>query len=150
MGIDRFQGHCLAIAMSAVLESLFIDNLSKGSMHVTWMPRLETIDMTLRSLIFFLTAYMVWNDFAQINHRNLVGLRDSIGLHVGFIYLLAVSLLGSSIFSVVWLFLPAHLRRQFLGRAETTPCESEARAEEDAQPLLLHCDEFTAAKRRAA
>jgi hypothetical protein len=147
--IDRFQGHCLAIAMSAVLESLFIDHLSKGSVYASWMPRIETIDMTLRSLIFFLTTYMVWNDFAQINHRDMVGLRDSIGLHVGFIYLLAMSLFVSSMFSLVWLFMPAHLRRKCLGRTEAT-CESEARAEEDAQPLLLHCDEFTAHKRRAA
>merc|ERR1712014_17252 len=98
-------------AMSAVLESLFIDHLSKGSVYASWMPRIETIDMTLRSLIFFLTTYMVWNDFSQINHRDMVGLRDSIGLHVGFIYLLAMSLLVSSMFSLVWLFMPAHLRR---------------------------------------
>merc|ERR1712093_436200 len=59
--LDRFQSHCLALSMSAVLESFFIDYVSKMA-HMSCIPRVDVVDSVLRTFICGITAVVVFAD----------------------------------------------------------------------------------------
>merc|ERR1712232_337865 len=127
--MDRFQSHCLALSMFAVLESLFVDWLFKVSMKTDWLPIADRVDSVLRSVIAFSATFVMFSDAKEVQRRsddsgmgNGTGMiwlfaslhERSTSLLIGFIYFLLLVLLTSSVFSIVWLFVPASFKRQIV------------------------------------
>eukprot|EP00928_Gymnodinium_smaydae_P096867 TRINITY_DN8640_c0_g2_i1.p1 TRINITY_DN8640_c0_g2~~TRINITY_DN8640_c0_g2_i1.p1 ORF type:complete len:1079 (-),score=302.31 TRINITY_DN8640_c0_g2_i1:208-3444(-) len=131
--MDRFQSHCLALSMSAVLESLFIDWLSKTALSVHWLPRTDMIDSLLRAAIAATALVVVSSDAREVHSfqseagmsEGSIGLglvtslrSDSTGLLVFFVILIFVGLILSSAGSVLWILSPRWLQRRILGQSK--------------------------------
>lgn len=121
--MDRFQSHCLALAMSAVLESLAIDWLTKTSKNLSWFPKVDMVDSMLRALICSVTTFMICVDASEIERYNVLELHasfeaDSTRLLVAFVYIIFCGLLLSSFCSVSFLILPKRWQHRVLGRGE--------------------------------
>lgn len=116
--MDRFQSHCLACSMAAVLESLFIDWLAAASRHVLWLPNPYVSDTLLRAGIAFMSTLLVFTDAYQVVHHSddhqykylvwtFASLRfNSSRLLLLLLYIIIAGLFISSVCSIVWLFLP--------------------------------------------
>lgn len=137
--IDQFQTHCLALSMSAVLESLFIDWLTKTTTTNGWLPRHDTTDSILRAIICGTTTVVIFSDARQVQyfkkeiseeelqswHFGWQNLRlftdyneESSRLLVFLIYVIFFGMVLSSVFSVLWVLLPRWLWRRMLGKEE--------------------------------
>eukprot|EP00929_Paragymnodinium_shiwhaense_P109260 TRINITY_DN7564_c0_g1_i2.p1 TRINITY_DN7564_c0_g1~~TRINITY_DN7564_c0_g1_i2.p1 ORF type:complete len:571 (+),score=83.66 TRINITY_DN7564_c0_g1_i2:342-2054(+) len=127
--MDRFQSHCLALSMSAVLESLFIDWLSKVSLKTHLVPKPNKVDLVLRALLAVAATYVIFSDADEVrssldgdselmNNYHLwlfANLREpSTRLLVCFIYFLIGGLLVSSCCSILWLVTPVTVKRRML------------------------------------
>mmetsp|Transcript_40852 Transcript_40852/g.89375 ORF Transcript_40852/g.89375 Transcript_40852/m.89375 type:complete len:820 (-) Transcript_40852:221-2680(-) len=128
--MDRFQSHCLALSMSSVLESLFVDYLSKASAHFPIATgRLhEIMDSLLRASICFVTAAVMYTDAQSVENFSEVGSVDgsgavtlyaSFGSHstrllVAFVYTIFTGLIASSVLSLAFIMAPSRWRRQLL------------------------------------
>jgi len=139
--MDRFQSHCLALSMSSVLESLFIDHIKMGGISAVWLPCPDRIDAILRALICGLAAVVVCADARQVQETSILDVRSALGtpstqLLVGFIYLLALCLVTSSAWAFLWLVIPKRWLRRLQGMDEdqTSSCSIGS----EAVPLLLH------------
>lgn len=125
--MDRFQSHCLALSMSSVLESLFIDYLAKPTSQIPWAPSPASVDATLRALICWLTTLVMLRDAWEVKRYNSLLVyasfeADSTRLLVLFIYIMFIGLITSSSGSVVWIFLPRRYQRWFLGKDDGPSC----------------------------
>jgi len=122
--MDRFQSHCLALSMSSVLESLFIDYLSKTLIaSLFWFPRPDTIDVCLRSTIAAATCFVIITDANEIQGYNILGITsifwaDSTQLLVAFVYIVFFGLITTSIINMVWIAMPRRYQRAILGEKE--------------------------------
>jgi len=127
--MDRFQSHCLALSMSSVLESLFIDYLSKTTLTIAWAPRADTVDATLRSMIAWQATYIIFTDATEVKRYSSLSLYTSFqagstGLLVAFVYLIFFGLILSSAINMIWMITPRTWQRKLLGKEETpTPLE---------------------------
>jgi len=128
--MDRFQSHCLALSMSSVLESLFIDYLSKTTLHIAWAPRADTVDATLRALICWFATFIIFTDACEVKRYNALELytsfeADSTRLLVLFVYVIFFGLIASSTANIAWMALPRRYQRKLLGKNEVpTPLPS--------------------------
>jgi len=111
--LDRFQTHCLALTMSAVLQSLVVDYLLKtGLFDLSWAPRSHVVDTVLRTAICLTTIFVFFADFCElVKQQDAQGLYGTFHAHsskllVGFVWLIFMCLGASSIFSTLWLVLP--------------------------------------------
>merc|ERR1711879_575849 len=69
--LDRFQSHCLALTMAAVLQSLVLDYLLKtGLFDLPWAPKSHKIDTTLRTIICLTTILTFISDFFDLLRVN--------------------------------------------------------------------------------
>lgn len=64
--LDRFQSHCLALSMAAVLESFLVDYISKRTSHVSWVPRSDVVDVALRTFICVITTITIFADAWEV------------------------------------------------------------------------------------
>lgn len=123
--LDRFQCHCLALSMSAVLQSLVMDYLSRHSSPVvTALPwRTNAVDILLRTVICFMTILVFVNDFCTVKHSNTRGLYGTFHAHstqllVGFLYIVFLALGISSACSTLWLVLPAPMWKGLIQKSQ--------------------------------
>jgi len=146
--MDRFQSHCLALSMSSVLESLFVDYLAKPTLHISWAPRVEQVDSTLRAFICFLTAGIIIKDFREVKRYNSLLMyatfeADSTRLLVLFIYVMIFGLTVSSTGSILWMLIPRKWQRRIIGEKDepaepappTKPSPEKTKLAELAVPL---------------
>jgi len=78
--LDKFQSHCLAIAMAAVLQSLIIDHISKSMALPVWSPSPYVLDSFLRSVISVVAGAVIVYDLSVVealNFQQLVGLSST-------------------------------------------------------------------------
>lgn len=135
--MDRFQSHCLALAMSAVLESLCIDWLQKASKNLSWFPKVDTVDSVLRALICCATTFMICYDASEIKRYNVLDeyasfQAGSTQLLVALVYIIFCGMLLASFLSFGFRSLPANWQRWVLGKSEddstpSTKPESDGR-----------------------
>lgn len=121
--LDRFQSHCLALSMSAVLETFFVDYLAKMALHATWMWPVESVDAFLRTSICIITAIVIFSDASEVDQISALTLYtntniDSTGLLVALVYIIFVGLGLSSVFTIIWFFLPRKLQHRLIGKDE--------------------------------
>lgn len=121
--LDRFQSHCLALAMSSVLESLFIDWMLKTPNRPKWLARVENIDWILRGVICYATTYTVFADAQEVRGTGSLRLytswdSPSSSLLITFIYIVFFGLLSSATWSLAWIFMPRQFHHWLLGRLE--------------------------------
>merc|ERR1711879_829110 len=114
--LDRFQSHCLALTMAAVLQSLVMDYLLKtGVFELQWAPRAHVIDMLLRTMICFTTISIFMSDFCDLLRvSDAGGLYRSFHGHsskllLAFAWMIFMCLGTSSVLSTLWLLLPTAL-----------------------------------------
>jgi hypothetical protein len=134
--LDRFQSHCLALSMCAVLESFFIDYISKTAVHIPWFPRVDDIDSILRISICAITAVVIFSDASEVDQNSALTLytsvnTDSTGLLVGFVYIILIGLGLSSVFTFTWFMIPRRLQRYIIGKDEDTGEDLHARNAQD-------------------
>lgn len=127
--MDCFQSHCLALSMTAVLESMFIDYYSKTTVHLPWTPRPEVVDAVLRALISGLTTYVIFHDASAVTHHHAFDLYTSFQaastkLLVAFVFLTFTLLISSSIFNLVCALTPRSWRKRCIRRDEEDPIEA--------------------------
>lgn len=128
--MDRFQSHCLALSMSSVLESLFIDYLSKTTLHVTWAPRAEQVDSMLRACICWFATYIIFRDAYEVKRYGTLKLYTSFQsgstrLLVLFIYIIFFGLVASSAGNVFWMMLPRRAQKRILGKEDLPDVDPE-------------------------
>lgn len=138
--LDRFQSHCLALSMSAVLESFFIDYFSKMAVHIPWSPRVDAIDSFLRISICGITAVVIISDASQVDQNRALALYTSVntnstGLLVGLVYVLLIGLGLSSVFTIIWFILPRRLQHHIIGKDEDRECTYHEVPMQDAHTL---------------
>jgi len=114
--LDRFQSHCLALAMSAVLQSLVMDYLLRHSTH--WKNfgyRTHLTDVLLRTIICVMAILVFVTDFCRVqrsdNRGRPLAAFGSFHAHSqhllgGFVYIVFLGLGLSSACSLFWLVLP--------------------------------------------
>jgi len=128
--MDRFQSHCLALSMSSVLESLFIDYLSKTTVHVAWAPRLEQVDSMLRACICWFATFVIFRDAYEVKRYSTLKLYTSFQsgstrLLVLFIYIIFFGLIASSTGNVFWMMLPRRMQKRILGKEDLPDVDPE-------------------------
>jgi len=133
--MDRFQSHCLALAMSAVLESLCIDWLQKASKNLSWFPKVDTVDSLLRALICCALTFTICYDASEIKRYNVLDeyasfQAGSTQLLVALVYIIFCGMLLASFLSFGFRSLPANWQHWVLGKAEDncTKPESDGRS----------------------
>jgi len=113
--LDRFQSHCLAFAMAAVLQSLVLDYLYGISILKT-----DALESVLRTAITFMAVGFLVVDLFELKHSDDVrGLYASFHGHsskllVGVVYFLFFFLSVSSAASLAWIVLPVQVWRRLL------------------------------------
>lgn len=138
--MDRFQSHCLALAMSSVLESLFIDYLSKTTVKLQWAPQVDNVDAVLRAMICWVTTLMIFTDACQVKRYNALLLytsfaADSTRLLVLLVYIIFFGLLLSSSCNIVWLVMPRRWQRELLGKDDDDKPKSDSPIGGDGSPV---------------
>lgn len=119
--MDRFQSHCIALAMSSVLESLFIDYFTRMAGQITWAPRAEAVDSIMRALICWFAAIIIFTDVCEVRRHNLLELytsfeAESTRLLVLFVYVMFFGLILSSLCNIAWMGLPRRWQHKILGK----------------------------------
>lgn len=114
--LDRFQTHCLALSIASVMQSCIVDYIkNSGLLDLRWAPRDHTVDTLIRTTICFLAICVFVSDLCDLQERggnDMVALYGSFHGHstkllVGLIYMIFLCLGTSSVFSTLWLVLPA-------------------------------------------
>jgi len=128
--MDRFQSHCLALSMSSVLESLFIDYLSKTMHTVTWAPRAEQVDSMLRACICWFATFIIFRDAYEVKRYSTLKLYTSFQsgstrLLVLFIYIIFFGLIASSMGNVFWMMMPRRVQKRILGKEDVPDVDPE-------------------------
>mmetsp|Transcript_116922 Transcript_116922/g.261421 ORF Transcript_116922/g.261421 Transcript_116922/m.261421 type:complete len:548 (-) Transcript_116922:31-1674(-) len=140
--LDRFQSHCLALSMAAVLQSLVMDYLLKtGVFELQWAPRSHVIDVSLRTMICLTTISIFMSDFCYLLRvSDAGGLYRSFHGHsskllLAFAGLIFMCLGTSSVMSTLWLILPPALWKRMCckgcssvvsgGHGDMSPATSE-------------------------
>eukprot|EP00933_Yihiella_yeosuensis_P028230 TRINITY_DN22059_c0_g1_i1.p1 TRINITY_DN22059_c0_g1~~TRINITY_DN22059_c0_g1_i1.p1 ORF type:complete len:304 (-),score=15.01 TRINITY_DN22059_c0_g1_i1:113-922(-) len=120
--MDRFQSHCLALAMSAVLETLFIDHMTKSLVLLRYLPSPAKMDSMLRSAICCLAMHTLVVDGLSIDAGVtgiLAGLTgNATGMLLSFVYFLSAALMVSSVWALLWFICPSELRAKMIGKSE--------------------------------
>jgi len=124
--LDRFQAHCLALCMSAVLQSLVLDYLiNAGLFKLSWVPRSENVEVALRSAICLAGMGVFFVDLSDLVKRHDVeGLffafhGRTTRMLMAFVYLIFMCLGFSAVTSSMWMILPSWAWRLLCGKACT-------------------------------
>lgn len=116
--LDRFQSHCLALGMAAVLQSLLMNYLDKhGWLKPDWAPTFDIVDTVLRTAICCLAIFVLVADFCQVKNLDSMQLYASFQapatrLIVGLIWIVFLGLAITSVLGTLMILAPRRFRNK--------------------------------------
>ncbi|CAK0902743.1 unnamed protein product, partial [Prorocentrum cordatum] len=124
--MDSFQSHCLALSFASLLQSVFVDYVTRvGGISVLSTPvPIDSLDALTRFAICCTSIFVIFHDASQVHSHHPLTLYTSFQSRSGmaeviFVYAVFTGLLLSSAGSVVWFFfLPREWRRRATGGKE--------------------------------
>jgi len=122
--LDTFQSHCLALSMSAVLQSLIMDYLLRLSPQ--WKGygyQTHLADIILRTSICLMAICVMVTDFCTVKKSDTRALFGTFHAHsqqllVGFVYIVFLGLGISSLCSIFWLVVPQRIWNRLVASSQ--------------------------------
>jgi len=101
--LDRFQSHCLALSMSCVLQSLFVDYIAQSCKLPSWSPTASDLDCIMRSIITTSAGMCFYSDFSELREHDLqTTLFNSSDQSVGMLLALIYFIFWGAAMSAAW------------------------------------------------